>query len=211
MQRLKFSLLLFVLSFSLANAQAQSTPTSPAKTAQASQAKPKQGLTGGSISSQFDYINTSSNNYQDYKVVRKSALEKLEANISDSIKAMQAKLGNINATLSNHDREVSSLQDSLHKVGQELKSTKEQKESFSFLGILLPKSTYNLLVWCIIGILALALVFYIYRYNQSHSVTAEAKKSLDELRLEFDQHRKKAMEREQRLNRQLQDELNKRL
>ncbi|MGK9120213.1 hypothetical protein [Olivibacter jilunii] len=211
MQRLKFSFFIFVLSFSLANAQAQTAPTSPVKTSKISQAKSQQGLNGGSIASQFDYINNTSNNYQDYKVVRKTSLEKLETNITDSIKAMQTKLANVKATLDNHDREVSSLQDSLNKVAQELKTTREQKESFSFLGILLPKSTYNLLIWCIIGVLALALTFYIYRFSQSHLVTADAKKTLEELRLEFEQHRKKAMEREQKLNRQLQDELNKRL
>ncbi|WP_134089885.1 hypothetical protein [Olivibacter sp. XZL3] len=211
MQRLKFSLIIFALSLCLANAQAQNTTGTPAKTAKASQGKPPQGLNGGSIASQFDYINSSSNNFQEYKVVRKTSLEKLEANITDSIKAMQVQLANIHGTLSNHDNEVASLKDSLQHVGQELKAAKEQKESFSFLGILLPKSTYNLLVWCIIGILALALIFYIYRYSQSHLVTADAKKTLEELRAEFDQHRKKAMEREQKLNRQLQDELNKRL
>lgn len=210
MQRLKFSLFIFTLFLCLAHAQAQNTAGTPAKTAKASPGKP-QGLSGGSIASQFDYINSSSNNFQEYKVVRKTSLEKLEANITDSIKAMQVQLANIHGTLSNHDNEVSSLKDSLQHVGQELKAAKEQKESFSFLGILLPKSTYNSVVWCIIGILALALIFYIYRYSQSHLVTADAKKTLEELRTEFDQHRKKAMEREQKLNRQLQDELNKRL
>lgn len=208
MQRLKFPLFIFVLFLPLANAQAQ---TAPAKTQKTSAAKSQQGLNAGTIASQFDYINNTSNNYQDYKVVRKTSLEKLEVNITDSIKAMQAKLANINATLANHDNEVSSLKDSLNNVAQELKTTREQKESFSLLGILLAKSTYNLLVWCIIGVLALALVFYIYRFNQSHLVTAEAKKTLEELRVEFEQHRKKAMEREQKLNRQLQDELNRRL
>lgn len=215
MQKQKFILIALLLAipfFSLA--QAPTTPSDNKNVQQkavGSQRNTSQNaLIGGTIASQFDYINNSSNNYQEYKVVKKTSLEKLENNIVDSLKGMQSKLNNVNTTLSNHNIEVSSLRDSLGQVNQELKTTKAQKESFSFLGILLSKSAYNTFVWCLIGVLLLALFFYIYRYRQSYTVTTDAKKTLDELKEEFDQHRKKAMEREQKLNRRLQDELNKR-
>lgn len=210
MRRLIIPFFLFILSFSVTNAQEQA-PQPAAKAQQAAQTKPQLGLSSGTIASQFDYIYSSSNNYQDYKVVRKTSLEKLKSNITDSLRSVQTKLTNIQTSLGKHDAEVSSLQDSLNRLNQDLKTTREQKESFSFLGILLSKNAYNTLVWCLIGVLFTLLIIYVYRHKQSHSITAEAKKTLDELREEFDQHRKKAMEREQKLNRRLQDELNKRL
>lgn len=211
MQKLQISLIALIFSlFNTVNAQEQSPKPTKVNQPRTSQPDTQKSLNTGSIASQFDYINSTSNNYQDYKVIRKTSLEKLKGNIVDSLQSMQAKLANVNTTLSKHDSEVASLQDSLTKTIQELKVTKEQKESVSFLGLMLSKSAYNTIVWCIIGLLVIILVFYIYRFKQNHAVTADAKKTLEEVRAEFEQHRKKAMEREQKLNRRLQDELNKR-
>ncbi|HWV72980.1 MAG TPA: hypothetical protein VN040_14765 [Pseudosphingobacterium sp.] len=209
MQKQKIILIASLIAIPLFSL-AQSTPSDNKSSQPKTVSTLNNSLNGGTIASQFDYIYNSSNNYQEYKVVKKTSLEKLKNNIVDSLKGMQSKLSNVNTTLSNHDNEVSSLKDSLIQINQELKTTKDQKESFSFLGILLSKGAYNTFVWCLIGILMFALFFYVYRYRQSHAVTAEAKKTLDELKEEFEQHRKKAMEREQKLNRRLQDELNKR-
>ena len=41
------------------------------------------------------------------------------------------------------------------------------------------------------------------------SVTKAAKKSLEDTELEFEEHRRVALEREQKVRRQLQDEINK--
>jgi len=40
-------------------------------------------------------------------------------------------------------------------------------------------------------------------------LTQEAKAKLDDLEAEYEDHRRKALEREQRISRQLQDEINK--
>ncbi|MDX1316484.1 MAG: tRNA (guanine-N1)-methyltransferase, partial [Xanthomarina gelatinilytica] len=47
------------------------------------------------------------------------------------------------------------------------------------------------------------------KYKNSHVITKEAKKALEEIEVEFEEHRKTALEREQKVRRQLQDELNK--
>jgi len=211
MQKLKISLIaLFFSLLNTVNAQEQSPKPTKVNQPRTLQTDIQKSLNTGSIVSQFDYLSSTSNNYQDYKVIKKTSLEKLKNNVIDSLQSMQAKLMNINATLSTHDSEVASLQDSLAKTIQELKVTKEEKESVSFLGMLLSKSAYNTLVWSLISLLIVILIFYIYRFKQNHTITADAKKTLEEVRAEFEQHRKKAMEREQKLNRRLQDELNKR-
>ena len=40
-------------------------------------------------------------------------------------------------------------------------------------------------------------------------LTQEAKTSLDELEIEYEEHRRRALEREQKISRQYQDEINK--
>jgi len=210
MQKFKFSfiLILFIICRS-ASAQEVKSAAPAAKQNQPKQTKGS--LSNGTIASQFDHIIAISNNYQDYKVIRKANLEKLRQNIADSLKSIQTKLADANAILNNHDNQVATLKDSLNQVQLELKNTKEQKESQNLLGMQLSKASYNAMVWSVIGILLILLIFYIYRYKQSYILTAEARKTLEETKEEFEQHRKRAMEREQKLNRRLQDELNKRL
>jgi hypothetical protein len=79
----------------------------------------------------------------------------------------------------------------------------------SLFGMLMSKSGYNILMWSIIGGLLAFLLFFIYKYKNSNAITRDANKSLAEIEEEFEEHRKIALEREQKVRRQLQDELNK--
>ena len=79
----------------------------------------------------------------------------------------------------------------------------------SFLGILVSKATYNVILWTIIaGLLGLLLLF-IYKFRRSNILTQIAKSNLSELETEYEDHRRRALEREQRISRQLQDEINR--
>jgi len=79
----------------------------------------------------------------------------------------------------------------------------------SFLGSLVSKGTYNIILWTIIGSLLLLLLFFIYKFRNSNILTQEAKTNLSELEIEYEDHRRRALEREQKISRQLQDEINK--
>ena len=84
-----------------------------------------------------------------------------------------------------------------------------KKNSISFLGIQLNKSTYTITVWSIILLLIIALFYFIYQYKNSFSILSEAKSNLSETEEELTIYKKKSLEREQKLRRQLQDEINK--
>ena len=79
----------------------------------------------------------------------------------------------------------------------------------SLLGLQMSKTSYNILMWTIIGGLLTLLLIFIFKFKNSNSVTKAAKKALAETEEEFEEHRRSALEREQKVRRQLQDELNK--
>jgi predicted negative regulator of RcsB-dependent stress response len=60
----------------------------------------------------------------------------------------------------------------------------------------------------IIVLLGLFLLFY-YKFRQSNIITEYAKNALNDLEEEYATHRQKALEREQKAMRKLQDEINK--
>jgi hypothetical protein len=58
-------------------------------------------------------------------------------------------------------------------------------------------------------LLLLGLCIFIYKYNNKKHFTKKAQNDLTEIEEEFAVFRKKTLEREQKLRRQLQDEINK--
>ncbi|MGK6350075.1 hypothetical protein [Parapedobacter sp. DT-150] len=172
---------------------------------------PKGSLTSGTIDSQFVYLYAISRTQDGLEHVRQANLERIRKNVADTIRTLTKSIADLKAKDGDQQAAVDGMADSLTQVKEQLRLAQQEKDSFSFVGIHLQKGVYSTIVWGLVLLLAAALAFFIYRYNQSHIVTTDTKKAIAMLQEEFDQHRKKAMEKEQKLMRQLQDELNKRL
>jgi hypothetical protein len=173
----------------------------------------KLSLDDGPISSQFDYVAKKSGNYHAqgirYEVVKESYLFKLRKNVLDSIGAANKKEAELNATITDHEATITSLNQKLQETTNNLTAVTEEKDSMSFLGILVSKVTYNLILWTIITGLLLLLLLFVYKFRKSNILTQEAKTNLSELEVEYEEHRRNALEREQKISRRLQDEINK--
>jgi len=165
-------------------------------------------LNSGTISSQFDYLNSISNNYQEFKVVKKANLDIIRKNVTDSLNVIKDELASINIDLKQNQNQIAKLEAQVSEVQEELQKAEEARDSFSFLGIPIHKSAYSSLMWTIVFGLLGAFLFFLYQYSQSHNVISKARKDLEEAREEFDQHRKNTLERERKLKRELVDALN---
>ncbi|RPA67436.1 hypothetical protein EF405_16400 [Cyclobacteriaceae bacterium YHN15] len=168
-------------------------------------------LNSGTISSQFDYLNSVSNNYQEFKVVKKANLDRLRKNVTDSLNVFKDELASINIDLKQNREQIAKLEAQISEVQEELLKAEEARDSFSFLGIPIHKSAYSSLMWTIVLGLLGAFLFFLYQYSQSHKVISKARKDLEETREEFDQHRKNTLERERKLKRELVDALNQKI
>ena len=71
------------------------------------------------------------------------------------------------------------------------------------------KASYNSLLWTIIFGLVALLLFFIFRFKSSNTITVQSKNLLNDTEKEFETYKAKALEREQKVRRELQDELNK--
>ncbi|MBU2940650.1 tRNA (guanine-N1)-methyltransferase [Lacinutrix sp. C3R15] len=174
----------------------------------------KLSLNTGTINEQFEYILKKSGNFkgtngQPYEAVKRSMFLTLQAHTIDSLKTIHKNLTETQAVVNNQAKEIATLKTSLSNTQDTLDKTNEEKDSMSLFGIAMSKSGYNVLMWSIIGALLAFLLFFIYKFKNSNAITKEANKSLAEIEEEFEEHRKIALEREQKVRRQLQDELNK--
>ncbi len=169
----------------------------------------KLSLNSGTIDNQFEFVFQRSNSYQDFKVIKKNWFYQLKSHTVDTLKSLKKQLGDTKLTIDNQAKEISDLKASLGNTQNTLAQTNIEKDSMSLFGLQMSKGGYNTLMWSIIGGLLAFLLFFIYKFKSSNSITKQAKFNLSEIENEFEEHRRNALEREQKVRRQLQDEINK--
>lgn len=171
--------------------------------------KPKPSLNNGTIESQFDYLYRKSSSYQEYKVVKKTFFVKIKGNVLDSLKNLKKELVNTKQIVASQSDEISSLKNDLKTTNDNLTNVTKEKDNIKFIGIPLTKASYNSILWSVIAILIVLLLFFIYKFNASNTITKQSNELLTETEEEFESYKAVALEREQKVRRELQDELNK--
>jgi hypothetical protein len=162
-------------------------------------------LKSGSIANQFEYIYKNSNNFQEYKVVKRTNLDQLKSNILDSMKTMRGEVITIKGVLANKNDSIANLNTSLQVTENDRQAAIDAKDNFSFLGMGIEKSVYSTMMWLIVIGLAAALGFFSFQYTRSSSKIRKAQKDLLEVQEEFENHRKNTLDRERKLKRELVD------
>lgn len=170
-------------------------------------------LETGSVAGQFEYLAKKSGNYRAdgirYEVVKVESLDKLRQNVIDTLNLINKKTVALNAKIVENESNIAALNKKLSETSSNLISVTEEKDSMSVFGILVSKATYSIILWTLIAGLLLLLLFFIYKFRSSNMLTQEAKTNLAELETEYEEHRRRALEREQKISRQYQDEINK--
>ncbi len=162
-----------------------------------------------SINDQFSNLIKESNNYQTYKVVKKDKLELLQRNVASSIAELKNEIDQNNTEVLKQKASVEQLSTDLQKVETELQEALNRENNLEVLGIATNKGTFLNLIGIIIAILFSSLVVLFLRFKKSHSHTKDALNKLEETENELEELRRMSLEREQKVRRQLQDELNK--
>lgn len=162
-------------------------------------------LQSGTIDSQFDYIYSVSNNFQEYKVVKQTNLDQLKSNILDSMRTMRTEVGDLKLLIMNEKDSIKNLNTILITAETEKQEAIAEKDNFSFLGMGIHKEVYSSIVWILVFVLAGALAIFSFQYFTSFKKIKKAQKDLAEVQEEFDNHRKTMLDRERKLKRELVD------
>lgn len=161
------------------------------------------------IEGQFDKIFTVSSTFQNYKVVGKDEFLKLKKDVLDSLKKSRKAFVDIENLLKDERENIAYLNETLTQTTLELDSALLKENSISLFGAPLNKFTYSFILWTIIIGLGAGMGFFVFKFLRSDVITKQAQDSLLIVEEEFEIHRKNSIEREQKLRRQLQDEINK--
>lgn len=161
------------------------------------------------IEAEFNDLMESSNNYQSYKVVELRKLTALQQSTSNHIASLRAEIEELEASLNEREENIEQQNAALAQMQDQLDQVTAERDAINFLGMPIDKATYQGIMWGIVGILVLVLLVFVYRFTKSNAETKEAKKRQEDVEAEFELFRAKALEKEQRMGRLLQDERNK--
>ena len=171
----------------------------------------QQKLMTSSLDSQFVYLNLQSRSQDaSFKIIRKTNLDIIRQNVKDSLNTYRKQIGELKTNASSSVENIQALQDSVNNLSSSLAIEVKKTDSISFLGINFAKGSYHTMVWTIILVLGAAFIGTLFAFRKAKVDTDESKTTVDELQEELQTLRKKAMEREQLLKRQLLDEQLKR-
>ena len=162
-----------------------------------------------SVKEKFNLIYNTSSSYKEFKVIRKSRFLNLRDQASDSIKLLNNELELKGEKINTLEQDLNNINKVLLNSIAEKTAAIEMKNSIFFFGLKLHKSSYKFMNWMIFTLLVGVLSFLIYKYKSSYRIILSAKESLQESEEELVKFKKKSMENDQKLRRQLQDEINK--
>jgi len=157
----------------------------------------------------FQQLIDRSGAWQNFKMLDRGKLAAFQRSMTDSINGVRSQLVAEKQKVKENEATIKELNDKITEIQAALDQTKDQKDSVSFFGALVSKGLYNTIMWGIVLALASLLVLYIYKFSNGNVVTKKSINDLNELQEEYENYRKAAIEREQKVRRQLQDEINK--
>jgi len=162
-----------------------------------------------SIKGRFDVIYNTSNSYKEYKIIKKSRLNTLRNRVSDSINQLNNELDLKGQKINKLEQDLNNINKVLLKNIAEKTSAIRLQNSIFFFGIELDKSSYKIMAWITFILLLGVLCYFIFKYKNSYLIILAAKEDLLQAEDELVKLKKKSIESDQKLRRQLQDEINK--
>jgi len=185
---------LFAIAGMTRNIYPQETPSKPT-------------LDKGSIETSFAYVIRNASDYEDSKVVKTWWLWRLRSYVLDSLKVYRDSIQNIQNLVDIRNHQIDSLKTDLKTLNSSLSDAVRERDSLSFLGISMTKFLYNSIMWLIAAVLFVSLIIIFLLYKRSNVVTVKTRALLAETQEEFESHRKRALEREQKIAREMYDEI----
>ncbi|MDR3695144.1 hypothetical protein [Mucilaginibacter sp.] len=188
---------------SAAKAAQQKAPIQPPAVQQAAVKKdstaPAPAPANNSLNSQYQYLLSKVYHYQQPLI---SALWK---NASDTLNVNRARLNTALKKLSIQSKTIDSLNTQITSKDAEINKV----DGIGIFGLLLSKTTYNLIVWGLVGLFGVIALVVIIRSGSLKREATYRTQLYSELEEEFKNYKTKANEKEKKLARELQTERNK--
>ena len=157
-------------------------------------------LKNSPLKEQLKYIEEKTRIYENYRAIREDMFQKIKVNISDTLSSSFNRIGALKNNTAALKHTIDSLNTTLATTKTNLNDITSSKNSIKVLGIEVNKTSYNSIMWTIVGILlaVLAIGFVIFKRNLS--VIIGTNKELHDLKDEFEAYRKTNRETREKMS-----------
>ncbi len=163
------------------------------------------------IEKQFQSFKSSIRVYKQYLYLEPFQIDDYYASVKDSIHNLKTAISNQSTEISNLKKEIQQLKIGASSVQKKLDKSLQREDNLSVLGGTMNKNVFANIMFIILIILVLVALVLLFLFLRSNKVTVRAVRNYEELSAEFEQSKKRSLEREMKLNRELQTERNKRI
>ena len=153
----------------------------------------------------FDSIIENSNTFSNKKIIKIKEVDKFRKVLVLSQDSLTDSIKILNSHIVDKNKEVNLLTSNKQALNLELETAKSKIDNINLFGIPLSKTTYNILMWGIVGLLALAIGIIVVRTRSIKIINTELKDNLEHLNTEFDSYKQISIEKQQKLARELLD------
>lgn len=161
------------------------------------------------LKDRYQVMKSGSQTYEDYKVIKEFILEGFWKITMDSVQKQQASITDLNNRISTLEGELLASQNNIKEQQASVEGIVYDSKHISVIGIPFGKGAFLILTAIIVGGLVVMLVIIMGRMKIAHGAMKEKELIAHTLTQEFDEYKKKALEKQSKLSRELQNERNR--
>lgn len=157
------------------------------------------------LEKQFEVFKANLKVWGDYMYLREVQMDELFTAVNDTVANLRTNVFRKENSISNLNSTVAKLKIDLSSYKSKYESSVLREDSMFFLGINLSKSSFLTIVYLTIFILLFSVAMLYHLYSKSNRDTKIANAKCEDLENEFDENKKRNLERFTKLNRELHD------
>lgn len=146
-------------------------------------------LNTAAIREQIEYVEDHTRIYDNFRAIREDIFQKLNKNILDSLTAVKNKVAELKGDTANLISRTDSLNVLLTSTRSQLEEVTATKNKIRVFDMEINKTTYNTIMWILVGGLILLMVLGFLVFKRNLVVLLRTEKDLKELKEEFATYR----------------------
>jgi hypothetical protein len=173
-------------------------------------AQSREALEGDhNLKDRFEIMKDKAESYNDYKVIKNSILDGVWKISMDSIAKLKNDLHTANATIGKLNGEIKGASDKVTAAETAMEASNYERTHMTVFGMHIAKGVFVTTSLVIVVALVIALLTVLSTFNVLRRSNREKELTIHGIMSEFDAFRKKALEKEVKISRELQSERNK--
>jgi hypothetical protein len=161
------------------------------------------------LEERYSSMKAGSQTFKDYKVIKEVVLDKVWKITLDSIKKKEQQLAEAEQQIASLSDELTASHNSMEAQQASMKDVIYDSTHIHVLGVPFTKSLFLIVIATVVGGLVFLLTVSFARVKIANSLVKEKELIADSVSHEFEEYKKKSMEKQTKLSRELQNERNK--